>query len=164
MVKQPRVVTLRPARLEDCRSLWEWRNNPETREASFHTQEIPFEDHRAWFESRIGSPDLKILIVLNPEGTEIGYVRFQFTGPDAEVSVALDAAQRGKGYGPAAVRAASDQLLAQGGGVKRVVALIKHSNPASKTVFDRAGFKVSGDRWVKTEKVWEMVYDAALAR
>lgn len=156
-------ITLRPARLEDCRSLWEWRNDPETRGASFHTETIFFEDHRTWFESRMGSPDPRILIVLTPEGKEIGYVRFQLNDSDAEVSVALDPEERGKGYGPAAVRAASDQLLAQGG-VKRVVALIKQSNSPSRAAFERAGFKVSGDRKVGTEKVWEMVYDAALAR
>ena len=163
MVKQPPAVTLRPARLEDCRSLWEWRNDPETREASFHTEAIFFDHHRAWFESRIGSPDLRILVVLSPEGREVGYVRFQLNGPDAEVSVALDPEERGKGYGPAAVRAASDQLLAESA-VKRVVALIKQSNPASRQAFERAGFLFSGDRAVGAEKTWEMVYDAALAR
>jgi len=156
VVKQLPVVTLRAARLEDCRSLWEWRNDPETREASFHTETIFFDDHRTWFESRIGSSDLQILIVLSPEGKEIGYVRFQLTGSDAEVSVALDPEERGKGYGSAAVRAASDELLAKGG-VKRVIALIKHSNPSSRQAFERAGFRLAGARPVGAEKVWEMV-------
>jgi len=156
VVKQPPAITLRPARLEDCRSLWEWRNDPETREASFHPETIFFEDHRAWFESRIGSPDLQILIILSPEGKEVGYVRFHLNGSDAEVSVALDPEQRGKGYGPAAIRAASDQLLSKGG-VKRVVALIKHSNPDSRRAFERAGFQMAGDRQVGTEATWEMI-------
>ncbi len=157
MVKQAPAVTLRPARLEDCRSLWEWRNDPDTREASFHTETIFFEDHRTWFESRIGSPDLRILIVLSPEGKEIGYVRFQLGGSDAEVSVALDPEERGKGYGPAAVRAASEQILSQGK-VKRVLALIKYSNPGSRAAFERAGFQLSGNRTVGADAVWEMLF------
>lgn len=137
--------------------IWEWRNDPETREASFNTETIVFEDHRAWFEKRIGAPDLQMLIVLSPEGKEAGYVRFQLAGAEAEVSIALDPQERGKGYGPAAVRAASDRLLAQGK-AKKVTALIKHSNPPSKLAFERAGFRLAGDRLVGTENVWEMVY------
>lgn len=157
MDKRLPAVTFRPARPEDCRSLWKWRNDPQTREASFHTEVIFFDEHRAWFQRRIDSPDMKILIALSPEGSEIGYVRFHLDGSQAHVNIALDPKQRGKGYGPAAIRAASDQLLAQGV-VKRVVALIKQSNPASRQAFDRAGFRLAEDRWVGGEKVWEMVY------
>ncbi len=157
MFKQSPAVTLRPASLEDCRSLWEWRNDPETREASFNTEVIFFEDHRSWFEKRFSSPDLKILIVRNPEGKEVGYVRFQLEGEKAEVSVALDPDERGKGYGPAAVRAACDHLLTEGT-AKQVTALIKQSNPPSKTAFERAGFRFSEDKEVGPEKVWEMIY------
>lgn len=157
MIEQPPAITLRPAGLEDCRSIWEWRNDPDTREASFNTETIFFEDHRAWFEKRIGSPALQMLIVISPEGKEVGYVRFQLEGSEAEVSVALDPEERGKGYGPAAVRAASDRLLAEGKASK-VTALIKHSNPPSKAAFERAGFRLAGDRTVGTEPSWEMIY------
>ncbi len=148
-------VTLRPARLEDCRSVWEWRNDPDTREASFNTEAIFFEEHRAWFESRIGSPEVRIFIVLSPEGTEIGYVRFQLRGSDAEVSVALSPEERGKGYGTAALRAAAEQLLSEGK-VTQVVALIKISNSGSRQAFERAGFRLQGSRKVGLEEAWQM--------
>lgn len=155
MIKPPPAVTLRPACLEDCRSLWEWRNDPDTREASFHTETIFFDDHRVWFENRIGSPDWRIFIVLNSEGQEIGYVRFQQNGSDAEISIALDPQERGKGYGPAAVRMASEQMLSEGN-VTQVIALIKHSNPASRQAFERAGFQLQDSRTIGTEEVWQM--------
>lgn len=148
-------VTLRWARIEDCRSIWEWRNDPGTRAASFQTESIPFERHREWYESRFGSPETRFLIILHPEGAEIGYVRFQVKETEAEVSVALDAQQRGKGYGSAAVRIASDLLLSEGE-ITRVVALIKHSNPASRQAFERAGFRLQGSRKVGTDEAWQM--------
>lgn len=151
-------VTLRPACKEDCRLIWECRNDPDTREASFNTETIFFEDHRAWFESRLGSPDIRFFIILNPEGAGIGYVRFQVKEIEAEVSIALDEQERGKGYGSAAVRAASEELLSEGK-VRRVVALIKQSNAGSRQAFEQAGFRFQGLRRVGADEALEMVWD-----
>ncbi len=149
-------VTLRPARREDSRSLWEWRNDPETREASFHTEMIPFETHQRWFESRLEAPNTEILIILDLQGKAIGYVRFQIAEFEAEVSVALDAQERGKGYGPAAVRQGVEILLARED-LDRVVALIKEGNTSSVRTFERAGFTRRGTKRVSGSEALEMV-------
>ena len=153
-------VGLRPAQAEDCRAIWEWRNDPDTREASFHTDVIFFEQHREWFEKRFDSPDLRIRIILSPQGKEIGYVRFRIDGEEAEVSVALDSEERGKGYGPAALRAAAEELFSEGR-VNRLTALIKHSNPGSRQAFERAGFRLAGNRTVGSDEAWEMICQGA---
>ena len=153
-------VFLRPARPEDCQLVWEWRNDPDTRQASFQTEPIPFERHRTWFEARLDSPDLRFFIVQTADGKGIGYVRFQLKDSEAEVSIALDARARGKGYGTMAIRAASEAVLS-GGGVRRLVALIKHSNPQSREVFQRAGFELRGSRRVASEEAWEMIRESS---
>jgi len=150
-------VTLRPAHAEDCRLLWEWRNDPDTRAASFGSEPIPFERHRAWFEEHVGSSDTRIWVVLDPAGNGIGYVRFQIRGAEAEVSVALGRNERGKGYGSKAIRAASNKMLSLGL-AQKLVALVKKSNPGSRRSFERAGFCLFGTRTVAGEESWEMVY------
>jgi L-amino acid N-acyltransferase YncA len=77
------TVGLRPAGREDCRLLWELRNDPETREASFKTDPIPFEDHQRWFEAKLDSAEIRIFIVQDPSGRGIGYVRFHLEGETA---------------------------------------------------------------------------------
>ena len=149
-------MVLRPARAEDCRALWEWRNDPDTREASFDTEKIPFERHCAWFEEHLSSPDTRIWIVLGPQGNGIGYVRFQIRGSEAEISAALEPRERGKGYGTAAIRAAAEKMLSMGP-PRRLTALVKKSNGGSRRSFERAGFQMAGTRTVAGTEAWELV-------
>lgn len=150
-------VTLRAVRPEDCRRLWEWRNDPVTRGASFHSGWIPFEQHERWFNSRLSSSEDRIFVVLDPAGKEVGYVRFKLVGQDAEVSVALDPRRRGQGYGPAAIQAASNLLLSSGP-IHRVIARVKCSNGASRKAFERAGFVRTGVTVAGKDESLEMVY------
>lgn len=151
------AVTLRSVTREDCRNLWEWRNDPTTRTQSFHTEEIPFKEHERWFQKKWNAPDTRIFIILNPQGRQVGYVRFRVKGSDAEVSVSLDAKERGNGYGPAAIRSGVDRLLSEGV-ARRVVAFVKSGNPVSAAAFERAGFVRTGVRDVSGVEALEMVY------
>ena len=152
----PSGITLRPASTGDCRALWEWRNEPLTREASFQTDGIPYERHVEWFSKKLDSPDTRIWIVQDERSRRVGYVRFQIQDGEAEISVSLDPAERGKGYGSAAVRMATDSFLAsrQAG---RVKAYIKPGNPASVRSFEKAGFETVGRTMVSGAEVIEMV-------
>jgi RimJ/RimL family protein N-acetyltransferase len=149
-------VTLRPAGPEDCRLLWLWRNDPTTRAVSFRTASIPWEEHERWFLDRLGAADTRILIVLDARGERVGYVRFQLEGTDARISVGIAPGHRGRGYGSTAIRLGADLLLSSGE-TRRILALIKGSNPSSQRAFERAGFARGGLRQVDGEKVLEMV-------
>ena len=153
-------ITLRPATQQDCRRVWEWRNEPETREASFDTSYIPYKDHERWFSRRLPAPDTRIYIVLDGGGREVGYVRFDISEEQADISVSLDKDERGKGYGTAAIRRGSGQLLAEGY-AKRVLAYVKRGNAASKAAFQRAGFALAGMKDVAGTQAYEMVYKGA---
>lgn len=154
--KQP-PITLRAATLEDCRRLWVWRNEPDTRAASFESEIIPYEEHERWFSNSFSQLDTQIFIVVNAQGHEVGYVRFKVTGNCAEVSTSIDSNERAKGYGSAAVRAGAELLLSAGR-VQRIVALVKCWNTASVRTFERAGFVRNGTKKVAGSRVWEMVY------
>jgi RimJ/RimL family protein N-acetyltransferase len=123
--------------------LWEWRNEPSARAASINAAYIPYQAHQRWFASKLEDPATIILVVLDNQGHEVGYVRFNIQGEEAEISLSLGRLERGKGYGAAAIRQGSDRLMI-GGTTKRVVAYVKANNLASTAAFRRAGFVDTG--------------------
>lgn len=135
-------VALRPATRQDSHRLWEWWNDPIVRASSFNKHYIPFEVHQVWLSKRLDDPATLILIIVL-EGLEIGYVRFTIKGQEAEISVALERAYRGRGYGSAAIHLACRQLLHELG-LRQIRALIKAGNSTSIAAFERAGFKHCG--------------------
>lgn len=164
----PEATTFRPVRLrratrDDARSVWRWRNEPAARAASFSSDEVPWEVHKRWFAARVDSSATHIWIAAEPSGQEIGYVRFDLDGCEAEVSVALDPSQRGRGLGRSVIRAACVREM-QECALRRVRARIKSGNEASLIAFRSAGF-VSAD--VVPDPVthaWTLYFDGAVAR
>ena len=150
-------ITLRAATDQDCRRLWQWRNEPDSQRASFSTDPIPYERHEIWFRERMNDPDTFIHLILEAPGREVGYVRFQVSGDEAEISVCVDKECRGKGYGPAAIKMASDRLLEDRPNA-RVIANVRRDNPASEAAFRRAGFTVAREHRLQGLDAREMVY------
>lgn len=150
-------VRLRPADQDDCQRLWEWRNETVTRESSFNTRPVPYQDHQSWFSRKLADPATKIFIAEDAEGRQIGYVRFDIQENHAEISVSVDQRERGKGYGPIAIRLGSDELLSSKS-VKCISALVKATNPASIAAFRRAGFVVRGTERIAGAETLKLVY------
>ena len=120
---------LRQAKSDDARLLYEWRNDPETRAASFHQDEIPYEDHLAWF-GKMMKDENRLQFILMDGDTPVGQIRLDLspagakeTGSmtaaacieghknnsagqqcEAEISYAAAPGQRGRGYGTALIR------------------------------------------------------------
>lgn len=131
-------VALRPARLADCARIWEWRNDPETRQASFDAAPIPLETHEAWFRASLGRADRRLYVIL-AEGRECGSARLDLAGGEAEVSIHLAPGYRGRGVGRAALERLAETAFGELG-VGRLVARVKAGNAASLAAFERAGF------------------------
>jgi len=151
-------VALRAATPEDCRRLWKWRNEQATRDASFNTEYIPYDEHERWFTCMLATSNTRVLIATDTGGQGIGYARFDIRYQEAEVSISIDRAKRGKGYGIAVIKCGSDYLL-RSEPVQRVVATIRCDNPASRAAFERAGFIVRGNKKVGDVEACEMVYE-----
>lgn len=93
------ILTLRPARYDDCRLLWCWANDPEVRKVSINTEPIPWEQHQDWFKKKIES-DTSWIYILEYKENPIGQIRFdQVVSGEAEISVSIDSSMRGKSYG-----------------------------------------------------------------
>ena len=140
-VLPPSTVTLRPAEPDDCRRIWLWRNDEETRRASFDSAPIPFESHARWFEKSLGRADRKVYIVV-AGGEDAGMVRLDLDGEEGTVSINLAPEWRGRGVGPLALRSLAE--LAFGAlGMNRLLASVKADNRASLGAFEKAGFATS---------------------
>ncbi len=93
------IFTFRRAGEDDCRDLFEWRNDALTREMSLESDPVPFATHQVWFEKSLAQAS-RILAIAEKEGQKIGMVRFDLTTPDtATISINLNPAWRGRGYG-----------------------------------------------------------------
>lgn len=141
----PVQVRLRAARPSDCERVWQINNESSAREASRSTDPIPLRDHVHWFNLRLTDPATLLDMVEVEAGRAVGVVRLEWAGGAAELSVAIDPAERGRGVGGAAVRAATAEAAARWPGLP-LEAWVAESNRASIKVFEAAGFIVAGRR------------------
>jgi UDP-2,4-diacetamido-2,4,6-trideoxy-beta-L-altropyranose hydrolase len=148
-------ILLRRARPEDCRLIWKWANEPTIRAVSFSSEPIPWESHVRWFEAKLADPNCLLLIAENGQHKEIGQIRYELQGAEAEVSVSLDPAARGKGYGAAMIAASARDAFARPG-IARLRAYTKPDNEASIRAFLKAGYTLVGETEVKGQRAIEL--------
>jgi len=91
-------MVARLARLGDARILFEWRNDPVTRQASLSTDEIKFENHLCWLKKSLQNPARRIYI--SSIGTQnVGSVRIDRSSCSWNLSWTVAPNWRGKGVG-----------------------------------------------------------------
>lgn len=151
--------SLRPAAESDAETLWRWANDPITRSVSLNPEPIPWAVHLQWLASKLEDPNTDLWLAVDEEGKPFGQVRFDCTGHEAVISVGLDPAQRGAGFGSQLIRQSSDRIM-RIRGVGLIRAYIKPGNVASQRAFARAGYKVKGETTVKDQTMVEMTYSA----
>ena len=134
------TLNLRDVEPRDCRLLFKWANDRETRSASFSSDPISWDRHQAWFASKLNDTECAFFIAENSGGEPIGQARFELNGLEATISISLDVAHRGVGYGERLLSASADRLFAERG-VNHFHAFVKPENAASSRTFERAGYK-----------------------
>jgi L-amino acid N-acyltransferase YncA len=134
-------LSLRPAVLEDLELTLDWANDPLTRKASFDSAPIDAVAHAAWFERSLGGE--RRLYIAEAAGCPVGLYRLDSPTAaaslaDAEVSITVAPASRGRGIGRALLRDGSK--LARELGIERLLARIRCDNGVSLHMFAAAGF------------------------
>ena len=132
-------VSFRRADPSDCRCLFEWRMDPDTRSRSLQTEAFDYQSHLAWFESSLDNPDR--IIILAEDGLRVGMVRFDRIGDCARISINLAPEARGKGLATS-ILIGSEQFL-KAWPVMKISAEIRSDNEASVRAFERAGYRLS---------------------
>lgn len=134
-----RELRLHAFREDDCQLLFSWANDPQVREASFHSDPISWEEHERWFLEKLRDRNTVIYIAENSESKPIGQVRFQLGAERAILSVSVAPEFRGAGWGKELITLAVHEM-ARLGLVQRVEALVKPGNQASIRLFESCGF------------------------
>jgi RimJ/RimL family protein N-acetyltransferase len=136
-------IALRLASQDDCRQLFEWRNDPTTVAMSLVSEPVAWEDHVRWFNSVLENP-ARHLLVASDGNESFGTVRFDDIDDTAEISITVSPDKRGQGIGGLLLELAA-AWAKQELGLDRILAQIKATNPASIAIFKKAGYEITAD-------------------
>ena len=138
-----RRLYLRKATEADAKMLFQWRNEPETRNNSFQTQPIPYEEHAAWMEKTLRDASQEIYILCEDD-IPIGQVRLSVEGDMATVSYSINAAYRAQGYGRAILQL-TENLCGERNKPCALCGYVKKKNIASQVIFESLGYRCEMD-------------------
>jgi RimJ/RimL family protein N-acetyltransferase len=118
-------MILRKATMEDCDFIFNLRNEPYVRKASWNTEKIEYSKHKEWFKN-----NYKFYYII---GDRKGFVRIK----DKEVSIAVVKEEQNTGLGTAALNEIAKIY-------PYLKAEVKLDNEQSINFFKNAGFKPVG--------------------
>jgi len=134
------ALVVEPVTMEHAALIHSWRNHPATRAVSRDSGEIALGDHLQWLANALDDPS-RVLLAGYSAGRPVGFVRFDFDAPErCEISIFLDPALHGRGFGSRLLEAAESYLMHDRGKVL-IVAETLDSNISSKRLFERAGYQ-----------------------
>lgn len=134
-----RKIVLRPARMEDCESIFRWRNAEVSRRYSNNPEPMSFASHASWYEDALSDPD-RAIIVAEIEGEPVGVIRYDRKEDRATVSVYLVPGNQGQGLGTQLISEGT-RWIAENWQISAIDAFIKTENLASIAAFEAAGFQ-----------------------
>jgi len=127
-------ITLRLATIQDADLLLEWRNDPETREASHNTTEVQRDEHVSWLSRTLNNPNRR-LYVAEDNGVPVGTVRADLSEGVWELSWTVSPSARGRGVAKQMVAGLAHQIS------EPVRAEVKAGNVASARIAEHAGME-----------------------
>jgi RimJ/RimL family protein N-acetyltransferase len=139
-------MKIRHALVSDSKYLWQWRNDPQTRQNSVNQDEVSWGDHNNWFTASQKNDAREIFIGLNNETNElVGMVRFDFNiaTTTSKVSLNLNPDWRGKNISSLMLSMAIDKF--QNDRFFLLIAEILAHNTQSIKTFKRCGFALEDD-------------------
>lgn len=129
-------IGIRESTINDANILFDWANDPETRENSFNSGSINWDDHLQWFKKKLIDPTSKIYILQYNE-MPIGVVRFE-VNETTIIGVTVAPDHRGLGLGAEILKTACNTFWENSSDI--ILAYIKKKNIPSYRVFKKAGF------------------------
>jgi UDP-2,4-diacetamido-2,4,6-trideoxy-beta-L-altropyranose hydrolase len=132
-------LILRPISMDDAQHLFDWANDPLTRQNSFNSEPILWASHVEWLQKKLTDSSAR-LFMLELDGVVCGHIRYQLekTG-DALLSFVVAPGFRGMGIGDALVMRSRSVICKQWPSC-RIKALTLQENRASSSIFRKNGF------------------------
>jgi UDP-2,4-diacetamido-2,4,6-trideoxy-beta-L-altropyranose hydrolase len=140
MAMQGDRIRLRPAKWQDCEQIWQWANESTTRQASFQSKPIPWEEHVQWFRQKLEEVNSIFWIAIDAQDCSIGQVRFDPISTDVmQISLSVAPNARNQGFGVEMLKAAVQQIFCNSK-IIAISAWIKPENSASIRTFEMVQF------------------------
>lgn len=139
-----RDISFWVAQQEDREIIYEWAQDPASRQASFHSASIPWDVHCSWFAQKIASPCSILWVCRSVRNEKTGLIRIDIQNEAAVISINIAPKFRGIGLGWKMIAAACE-IFAKQFQALPIKAYIKLSNAASIRVFEKAGFQHQED-------------------
>lgn len=133
-------IVVRRAVMDDCESVYAWRNAEINRQYARDSRSFSMEQHHQWFVRALNNPD-QALLIGEVAGEPRGVLRYDFEDELAEVSIYLVPGWHGRGYGARLLDAGQRWLRQQYPNLKTIKAEVLSANAASATSFIKAGFE-----------------------
>lgn len=137
------ALSVRRAKADDAKLLWEWANDPVVRSASVAQEQIPWEAHLRWLDERLRSPTTWFFVgELN--GRPVGQVRFDLRSDGAaEIGLSVAAQHRHRSIGAHLLARATAAVL-DVARLDHVIGLVRPENMPSARAFEAARFLPDG--------------------
>lgn len=148
-------IRLREITINDIDLVFEWSNERQTRENSFNSEDISYEEHKQWFERKLKDKN-SVYYICEVENTPSAFLRFDINEDKIVIGINLDIKFRGKNLSylflskGCACIAASQNLP--------IVAYIKSSNIPSIKSFEKAGFQKSREIKINNIDSFEYIW------
>ena len=137
------MIKIRKVKAEDCKDLFKWRNDKTTIKMSHNSHEIPWNEHKKWFNATINDSNKLIFICEDSFNySKIGVVRFDINKDNAFISINLSPIMRGKGKSSLCLNASVNKFIKLFPDVLSIHAEVKKENIVSSKLFIKCGFKL----------------------
>lgn len=131
---------LRKATKEDMDLLFQWANDPVTRQQSFSTKTISYEEHVQWWEKMEQSPNqVQYIFCVNNE--PVGQVRVTIKEKVGEIGYSIKKEMRGLGLGKKMLKILVETFHEEHPDIDSLIGLVKKENTSSKRCFESLGFQ-----------------------
>jgi UDP-2,4-diacetamido-2,4,6-trideoxy-beta-L-altropyranose hydrolase len=135
----PLEITLRMATMDDCETIYKWRNAEETRRHIFNSGLISLDEHRRWLIESLENSNRQILIA-ELCGRSAGVLRYDISGRLAVISIYTVPGTKGYGIGTQIIRTGSKWLRRHFPDIHKIQAKVLPENVLSKKAFVNAEY------------------------
>ena len=136
-------LSIKLATTEHSQDIWKWRNDPATKAMSLNQEDIPWENHQAWYRAVLND-NQRYLYAGFLGKTLIGMVRFDKCEDKSNcyiVSINIDPEKRGQGIGTPLLSETIKKFWEDVPDANFIDAEIIKENKASINIFESFGFQ-----------------------
>lgn len=133
---------LREAKLTDSKIIFEWANDPQMRINSFKSEEIDWNSHIIWFNSKLKNNESKIFLLIEND-KQIGQIRFDKEFDRVYIDFYISSDFRGRGFGSKILILGVKEIINIWSDITEIIGEVKSENIPSRKAFIKAGFNES---------------------